>query len=64
MPENIEEKVGEKEGKTNWREYDPRKEPGIQIFVCNVCDKHHYHLLKIGGKVYAQCGRCGEMYKF
>ncbi len=46
-----------------WNEYDPKKEEGIEIMVCPVCDSHHFHILKIGGKVYAQCAVCCEIIK-
>lgn len=46
-----------------WKTYNPKKEKGIIILTCRVCGQHHYHVLNIGGKGYAQCGRCGEMVK-
>jgi len=49
--------------KQNWKKYDPKKTEGILIMVCKTCNNHHFHILAIGGKVYAQCGKCGEMIK-
>ena len=46
-----------------WKEYKPRKEVGIKIMCCDYCKNHHFHILNIGGKLYAQCGRCNEMKK-
>ena len=38
--------------------YDPAKQKGISIAICQNCGKHHFHVLKIGGVVYVQCGEC------
>jgi len=46
-----------------WKKFDPRKEKGILIMVCPLCNNHHFHILNIGGTSYAQCGRCREMIK-
>ncbi len=63
MTENMEEKLSHGDEENLWRDYDPKKVEGIKILVCGVCQKHHYHMLKIGGKVYAQCGTCQEIYR-
>lgn len=34
-----------------------------EIFVCRICNKHHFHILRIMRVRYAQCGDCKEIYK-
>jgi len=44
-----------------WNVFEPRKNNGAEIGVCARCRSHHFHLMKIGGTVYSQCGRCKRM---
>jgi len=46
-----------------WKTYDPKKEKPVLIMVCDQCNNHHFHILNLGGKLYAQCGRCSEIKK-
>ena len=39
------------------------KEEHPQVMICEKCNSHHWHIIRMMHTKYAQCGECKEMVK-